>query len=63
VWSEGWRNFHHPGTTAITAELAFEGQPGPTVARREWDAGAGLEDSTAWVQHHGGPRQPLAALG
>jgi hypothetical protein len=63
VWSEGWRNLHQPGTTAITAELAVEGQPGPTAARREWDANAGLEDSTAWVQHHGRPRQPLAALG
>jgi energy-coupling factor transporter ATP-binding protein EcfA2 len=63
VWSEAWRNLHHSGATAITAELAVEGQPGPTVARREWDAGAELEDSTAWVQHHGRPRQPLAALG
>jgi energy-coupling factor transporter ATP-binding protein EcfA2 len=63
VWSEGWRNLHQPGATAITAELAVEGQPGPTAARREWDANAGLEDSTAWVQHHGRPRQPLAALG
>lgn len=63
VWAEGWRNLHHAGTTTITAELAVEGRPGPTVARREWVAGADLEDSTAWAQYHGQPREGLAALG
>ncbi|MBW3651430.1 MAG: AAA family ATPase [Actinobacteria bacterium] len=63
VWAEGWRNLHHAGATAIAAELAVEGEPGPTVARREWAAGAGLHDSTAWVQRHGRPREALTALG
>lgn len=63
VWSEGWRNLHHAEPPAVEAVLAVEGEPGRTVARREWRSDDGLADGTSWVQRPGSPREPLSALG
>lgn len=62
IWREGWRNLHH-ATAAIEAELAVEGVPGSTTARRTWADEAGLETSAVEVQPHGLPKTDLGFLG
>jgi hypothetical protein len=62
IWKDGWRNLHHK-SAAIQAELAVEGVPGATVARRTWSDGAALEASGVEVQPHGLPKTDLGFLG
>lgn len=62
VWKEGWRNLHHPDTTAIAVQLTEDGEPGTTTVTREWAAGAALDGAQASVRAAGVTR-PLAAKG
>ena len=62
VWREGWRNLHHPDTTAIAVQLTEDGEPGTTTVTREWPAGAALDGAQATVRAAGVTR-PLAAKG
>ena len=62
VWKEGWRNLHAPEPTAISVQLAEDGEPRATTVTRKWAPGAGLDDAQAHVEAAGVP-QPLAAKG
>ncbi len=61
VWREGWRNLHHD-RTEISAALAVEGVPGPTVVTRTW-VGPSLDASRVTAQPHGLPKSDLSFLG
>ncbi len=63
TWQEGWRNLHHDGPRSVRVQFHLQDHPGPTVLAREWTAGAGLEDATSYVQHHGEKRSDVAGLG
>jgi len=62
VWREGWRNLHHPAAS-LTATFLVEGEGGPCVVSRRWEAGAAFEAAEAAVQLHGKPASDLASLG
>jgi recombinational DNA repair ATPase RecF len=63
IWREGWRNLHQPLPTQVSAELAIEGTPGRTTARRHWPPQAGLEQSLIEVQPHGQPKSDRLTFG
>ena len=44
VWREGWRNLHHPAASLVGAFLV-EGERGPCVVSRRWEAGDGVRAS------------------
>jgi energy-coupling factor transporter ATP-binding protein EcfA2 len=62
VWREGWRNLHHPAAS-LTATFLVEGEGGPCVVSRRWEAGGAFEAAEAAVQLHGKPASDLASLG
>ena len=62
VWKGGFRNLHHK-TTALTAQLALEGEKAACTVAREWADGAALEAGETWAQVHGQPRGSLKDLG
>lgn len=62
VWKDGWRCLHHADPCVVRAEFAVEALGAVTVERR-WNAGAALDDSTAWFQPKGGTRQAYQHLG
>jgi energy-coupling factor transporter ATP-binding protein EcfA2 len=62
VWREGWRNLHHP-VTSLGATFVIEGERGPCLAWRRWEAGAEFDAGATAAQLHGKPPTDLAALG
>jgi recombinational DNA repair ATPase RecF len=62
VWREGWRNLHHPAAS-LTATFLVEGEQGPCVVSRRWEAQAPFEAADATVQLHGKPASDVASLG
>jgi recombinational DNA repair ATPase RecF len=62
VWREGWRNLHHP-IACLTATFTIEGQGGPCVVSRRWEAGAAFDAAETSAQLHGQPTSNLDALG
>jgi recombinational DNA repair ATPase RecF len=62
VWREGWRNLHHPAAS-LEAAFLIEGEAGPCVVSRRWEAGAAFEAALAAVEPHGQAPTDLAALG
>jgi energy-coupling factor transporter ATP-binding protein EcfA2 len=62
VWRDSWRCKHVLGSTEISADFLVEGT-GATVAVRGWPAGAGFDESVAWVQRTGQKRGGIDDLG
>jgi recombinational DNA repair ATPase RecF/uncharacterized Zn finger protein (UPF0148 family) len=62
IWKDGWRNLHAPDATRIEAKLLIDGQPGPYLASRQWNASDTLEAGEATIAHDG-KSSPLSQLG
>jgi energy-coupling factor transporter ATP-binding protein EcfA2 len=62
VWREGWRNLHHP-VARVSATLLVEGDRGPCVVSRRWEALAPFEASGVTVQRDGEAAADLDSLG
>jgi len=62
VWREGWRNLHHP-QASLRAAFVVEGEPGPCLVSRRWDAEAAFEAGAASVERHGQPPAEVSTLG
>ncbi len=62
VWREGWRNLHHP-VAALSATFLVEGEPGPCMVSRRWDADAAFDAGGAAAQLHDKPGSGLESLG
>lgn len=63
IWTEGWRNLHHPTQTSIAAALQVDGTPGLLRLRSGWDDEAALADTELEVVTADGQRTSLEALG
>jgi energy-coupling factor transporter ATP-binding protein EcfA2 len=62
VWREGWRNLHHPAASLVGTFLV-EGERGPCVVSRRWEAGAAFEGAQVSAQLHDQPASELESLG
>lgn len=63
VWKEGWRNLHTTGERYVRVVLGIEGHRGGATVECHWQADAGLDDRTSFLQLAGRPRQSVAELG
>jgi DNA repair exonuclease SbcCD ATPase subunit len=62
VWKSGFRNLHHK-PTALTAQLALEGERAACTIGREWPDDAAMDEGETWAQVQGEPRGRLQDLG
>ena len=49
LWTESWRNLHHPDPCAIRVGFTAEGT-GPFTVGVDWAPGAALTERTSWTQ-------------
>lgn len=63
VWSQCWRNLHHPERTSLEAVFLLEGQPGPVTLHRAWPEGTQLDVGTTVVRRTGQSDLRLADIG
>lgn len=57
VFRDGWQSKHAGAGTEIRADIQIEGR-GNAVVTRSWSQGAGIGDSTVWLQVNVEKRQP-----
>ncbi len=62
VWRDGWRNLHHPAA-GLRAAFLVEGEPGPCVVSRRWEAAAPFEIAEVAVELTSGTASDLDSLG
>jgi recombinational DNA repair ATPase RecF len=62
VWREGWRNLHHPAASLV-GTFVVEGERGPCVVSRRWNADADFEAAEASVELDGRTASDLEGLG
>jgi hypothetical protein len=62
VWREGWRNLHHPAASLVGAFLV-EGERGPCVVSRRWEAGTEFEGAEVSARLHDQEASELDSLG
>jgi DNA repair exonuclease SbcCD ATPase subunit len=62
VWSQSWRNLHHP-EAVISAEFALDGERGPCTVTMRWADEVKFDQGTATAQIQGKPKTTIEALG
>ncbi|MTD15419.1 AAA family ATPase [Nakamurella sp. YIM 132087] len=63
VWSQHWRNLHHPDVATVRVGITEQGQ-GVTTIGVDWPSGSGaVTEHKAWVQRPGRKQEDRSALG
>lgn len=63
VWSQGWRNLHHPDPARVVADFVLDGVGPRTTVTKQWSADQTVGDAAAVVQTHGQAKTTLHSLG